>query len=57
MDINMLRGIFTLIALLAFLGVTWWAYSARNKQRFEEDALLPFADEMSESNASGDAPK
>ena len=45
MDINTLRGIATLLALLAFLGVSWWAYSARRKRDFDEAANLPFADE------------
>jgi cytochrome c oxidase cbb3-type subunit IV len=45
MDINTLRGIATLLALLAFLGVIWWAYSARRKRDFDEAANLPFADE------------
>ncbi len=57
MDINVFRGIFTLLALLAFLGVVWWAYSAKNKERFEEDALLPFADEASEAPTLGDGTK
>ncbi len=57
MDINVFRGVFTLLALLAFLGVVWWAYSGKNKARFEEDALLPFADDVSEAPTSGDGPK
>ncbi len=57
MDINIIRGIATLLALLAFLGVVWWAYSGKNKERFEEDALLPFADDVSEAPTSGDGMK
>jgi len=57
MDINVLRGLFTLFAMLAFLGVFWWAYSDRNRERFEQDALLPFADETGEPPASGDGSK
>ncbi len=45
MDVNTVRAVFTLLALLAFVGVVVWAYSSKNKKRFEEDALLPFADE------------
>ena len=46
MDINDLRSIVTVVSLLTFLGVVWWAYGVKsNKQRFEEAANLPFADE------------
>jgi cytochrome c oxidase cbb3-type subunit 4 len=46
MDINDLRSIVTVVSLLTFLGVVWWAYGVKsNKQRFAEAANLPFADE------------
>jgi cytochrome c oxidase cbb3-type subunit 4 len=46
MDINDLRSIMTVVSLLTFLGIVWWAYGVKgNKQRFEEAAQLPFADE------------
>ncbi len=45
MDVNVLRGYITLVTMIAFLGVCWWAYRGRNRARFEEDARLPFADE------------
>ncbi len=45
MDVNTVRAVFTLLALLAFVAVVIWAYSSKNKERFEKDALLPFADE------------
>jgi len=45
MDINDLRSIVTVVSLLTFLGIVWWAYGVKsNKQRFEEAANLPFAD-------------
>ena len=45
MDINDLRSIVTVVSLLTFLGVVWWAYGVKsNKQRFEQAANLPFAD-------------
>jgi cytochrome c oxidase cbb3-type subunit IV len=35
----------TVVSLLTFLGIVWWAYGLKgNKQRFEEAANLPFAD-------------
>jgi len=45
MDINTVRGISTLFVMVAFLGICWWAYSARRKSRFDEAANLPFDDE------------
>jgi cytochrome c oxidase cbb3-type subunit 4 len=45
MDINELRSIVTVVSMLTFLGIVWWAYGVKsNKQRFEEAANLPFAD-------------
>ncbi|WP_300655864.1 cbb3-type cytochrome c oxidase subunit 3, partial [Hydrogenophaga sp.] len=35
----------TLVSLLTFLGIVAWAWSRRNKERFEEAAQLPFQDE------------
>jgi cytochrome c oxidase cbb3-type subunit 4 len=46
MDINDFRGLITLVTMLTYLGVCWWAYSSRNRSRFEEDARIPFADEQ-----------
>ncbi len=39
------RSVVTLICMLTFLGIVWWAYSAGRKEDFEEAAMLPFADE------------
>lgn len=49
MDINTLRGIATILAMVAFIGVTLWAYSSYKKKDFEEAAQLPFADEPEEA--------
>jgi cytochrome c oxidase cbb3-type subunit 4 len=38
-------GIGTILAMIAFLGVCVWAWSDKRKQRFDEAANLPFADE------------
>lgn len=49
MDINDLRSIMTVVSLLTFLGIVWWAFGLKgNKKRFEEAANLPFADEEAE---------
>jgi cytochrome c oxidase cbb3-type subunit 4 len=36
--------VITAISLACFVGIAVWAYSPRNKARFEEDAQLPFKD-------------
>ena len=45
MDINTLRGLGTIFAMVAFIGVVIWAYSSYKKKDFDEAAQLPFADE------------
>lgn len=45
MDANDLRVVITVTLFIAFLGIVFWAYSSRQKGRFEEAANLPFADE------------
>ena len=45
MDINLIRSIVTVLSLLAFAGIVWWAYGSSRKARFDEAARLPFADD------------
>jgi cytochrome c oxidase cbb3-type subunit 4 len=45
MDVNDFRSIVTVISLLVFLGIVWWAWSKRNQTRFDEAAQLPFKDD------------
>jgi cytochrome c oxidase cbb3-type subunit IV len=45
MDVNDLRILFTVLSLLAFLGILAWVGLARNRAGFEEAARLPFADD------------
>ena len=45
MDVNDLRGIHTLVIMAMFLGIIWWAYSARRKRANDEAAHLPFDDD------------
>jgi len=42
MDINTLRSITTVAALVAFLAIVWWAWSKNRKAEFDEAARLPF---------------
>lgn len=45
MDIGILQGIGTVLAMAAFIAVCIWAWSSKNKQRFDEAAQLPFVDD------------
>jgi cytochrome c oxidase cbb3-type subunit IV len=45
MDINSLRALSTVLVAIAFVGVCWWAFAPKRRQRFEEAARLPFIDE------------
>ena len=45
MDIGTLRGLGTLLVLIATLGVICWAYSGKRKSSFVEAAYLPFAND------------
>lgn len=45
MDVNDLRGIHSLVIMAMFLGIIWWAFSARRKRPNEEAAHLPFDDD------------
>ena len=42
MDITSLRVAATLLCFATFLGIAWWAYSVRNRERFDEAARIPF---------------
>lgn len=50
MNQAIIGSIFTVIVFIAFIGVLYWAFSSRNKVRFEEDANLVFADEEKKIN-------
>jgi cytochrome c oxidase cbb3-type subunit IV len=42
MDVNTLRIIATLLSFATFIALLAWACSRRNRERFEEDAKIPF---------------
>lgn len=35
-------AVLTLLFMVAFLAWVWWAYTPRNRKKFEDAALLPF---------------
>lgn len=40
----MISGIITAVLMASFIGVTLWAWSSRNRARFEEAARLPLVE-------------
>lgn len=53
MDANDLRALGTVLAFVAFVGIVWWAYHRKSKERFDEAARLPFADEPASDRNQG----
>ena len=49
MEIGTLRGLGTILVVVAFIGVVLWAYSSKRKQIFDEAANLPFADDETDA--------
>jgi cytochrome c oxidase cbb3-type subunit 4 len=45
MGMGEIRGLITVITFVTFLAICWWAYRSANRQRFEQDALMPFLDD------------
>jgi cytochrome c oxidase cbb3-type subunit 4 len=45
MDIGTVRGLITLVLMLAFIALVFWAYSKRRKADFEELARMPLEDD------------
>jgi cytochrome c oxidase cbb3-type subunit 4 len=44
-NMGLVRGIATVLALLAFVAVVLWAYSQRPREGFREAALLPLEED------------
>ena len=42
MEINTIRVIIEVLAFVMFVAIVAWAWSGRNRSRFEEAARLPF---------------
>ncbi len=48
MDTTSFHASYTVVLLVVFIGIVWWAFSRRRKKGFEEAARLPFEDEQHE---------
>lgn len=53
MDLNDLRSLVTVLGLIAFLCIVAWAWSRRNRDRFDEAAQLPFLDDNQKQHTGG----
>jgi len=45
MDVQWLHSLHTVLAFVTFVVIGLWAWSARNRARFDEAARLPFLDD------------
>ena len=53
MDAGTWRGIFTVVMLLLFIGICFWAWSSRRKDDFAEAEQLPLQDGVADSGKTG----
>ena len=44
-DLNLLRGVVTLLSLILFVGLMVWTWSRRRQAAFDEAAQLPFLEQ------------
>lgn len=53
--LGIVNGIMTIVAMLTFLGIVWWAFSRGRNDANDEASLLPFAvpDERLMNNNEG----
>ncbi|MBL8525369.1 MAG: cbb3-type cytochrome c oxidase subunit 3 [Betaproteobacteria bacterium] len=56
LTVNELRTVITTLSFIVFTGIVWWAWSGRQKARFEEASQLPFADDDLPAPRDGDRP-
>jgi cytochrome c oxidase cbb3-type subunit IV len=45
MSYGFLQGLLTILLMVLFVGIVVWAYSSRQKKRFDEASRLPFAED------------
>ena len=42
MDFTLFQALWTIVVMVTFLGIVWWAFSSKRKAAFDEAARLPF---------------
>ncbi len=50
MDAGIVGSLITLLFFLVFVAIIWWAYSTRNKDKFEAAGRLPFEEDPTDDN-------
>ena len=50
MDFTLIQALWSIVIMVTFIGIIFWAYSSKRKEDFEEAARLPFDDEPSGDN-------
>ena len=45
MDINIIRGVLTIILMIAFLGLVAWAWSSKRKETFDKLSQMPLEED------------
>ena len=45
MDFTFIQSIWTIVVMVTFLGIVFWAFSSKRKSDFDEASRLPFDDE------------
>ena len=45
MDINTIRGVLTVILMIAFLGLVVWAWSSKRKETFDKLSQMPLEED------------
>jgi cytochrome c oxidase cbb3-type subunit 4 len=53
MDSGTIGAIVTVVFFLLFIAISWWAFSRKNKKRFDEAARLPFEENDSRPTNNG----
>ncbi len=49
MDINTFYGLITLVLMIIFVAIVFWAYSSKRKESFDEAARLPLEENREHS--------
>lgn len=49
-----INGLFTLVLLILFIGIWWWAWSGHNREKFDEMARLPLQNNDPKSEVHDD---
>ncbi|WP_223670861.1 cbb3-type cytochrome oxidase subunit 3 [Kangiella shandongensis] len=50
MDINLIRGILTVVLLILFVGLCFWVFSKKRKSQYEEAAKMALDGGVSAKN-------